>query len=82
MHKNVNTHAAIATVPPRGNVIIPRECSNPGHNLTRHMTGTSHMQRHMVTGAATRGSSRVVATCGELAKAHMPKKLTGRQWAT
>ena len=65
------------TVPPRGNVTIPRKFSNPGHDLTQHKTGTHHVRRHAVTGAATQGSSHVVATHGELASAHMPKKLVG-----
>ena len=50
----------------RSNVTIPRECSIPGHDSTRHMTGIHHVRRHTVTGAATLGSSRVMATCGEL----------------
>ena len=33
------------------------------------------MQRHAVTGAATRESSHIVATCGELFITHMPKQL-------
>ena len=32
-------------------------------------TGIHHVRRHTVTGAATLGSSRVVATCGELGHA-------------
>ena len=71
-----------STVPPRDNITIPHKCSNPGHDLTQHMTGIHHMRRHAVTGAATRGSSCVVATRGELASMHIPKKLAGQQWAT
>ena len=38
------------------------------------------MQRHAVTGASTRGSSRIVATSGELVITHMPKKSRVENW--
>ena len=44
------------------------------------MTEIHHVQRHTVTGAATQGSLRVVATRGELVSTHMPKKLRIENW--
>ena len=44
------------------------------------MTEIHHVQRHTVTGAATRGSLHVVATRGELVSTHMPKKLRIENW--
>ena len=44
------------------------------------MTGIHHVRRHAVTGAATQGSSRVVATRCELVNTHMPKKSWVENW--
>ena len=66
----------IYTVPLRGNVTIPHECSNPGHHSTRRTTGINHVQRHVVTGAAARGSSCVMATRSELVSTHA-KEIAG-----
>ena len=68
------------TVPPRGNVTIPRECSNPGHDSTQRTTGIHHVRSHAVTGAATQGSLHVVATRGESVSTHMPKKSRVENW--
>ena len=38
------------------------------------------MRRHAVTGAATRGSLRVMATRGELVSTQIPKKLWVINW--
>ena len=70
----------VYTVPPRGNVTIPHEYSNPGHNLTRRMNGIHHLRRHAVTGAATRGSLHVMATRGELVSTHMLNKSQVKIW--
>ena len=70
----------VCTVLPRGNVTIPHECSNPGHDSTRCTTGIHHVRSHAVTGAATRGSLLVVATHGELVGTHMPKKSWVENW--
>ena len=60
--------------------VIPRECSNPGHDSTQCTTEIHHMQRHAVTGAATQGSSHVMVTHGELVSTHMPKKSQVKNW--
>ena len=44
------------------------------------MTGIHHVRRHAVTGVATRGSSTIMATGGELVSTHMPKKSWVENW--